>query len=188
FVSACVDDCCNNGLRLNGRVPDKLLYLIGYSNGGYMASELLLLNQQSGKCFHDKYTSRLKELCVFDHPILAGCCYMGGLNTKQVVATAGVPLEDLPCIRLLEQQLDDQQKKDHVASTQTLVQDEDASHSSTIRILLVTGDLDPQLESTHVAWQTFSLLKACTKMLIIPNGYHQIYPQYTSFIWDFFNS
>jgi len=52
--------------------------------------------------------------------------------------------------------------------------------------LFVTGDFDPQLESTHVAWQTFHFLQARTQMIIIPQGNHEIYPQYTPVIWDFF--
>jgi predicted esterase len=149
----------------------KRIYVVGFSNGGFMCSDVAL-----------EWKKQRYEFQA------AACCpYMGGIEDLQMEFSADMKKESAPTLEQTKDlaQWHSEDRADHISFGPSKALG--GEQNSFPRVLAVTGELDCQLFSTLNAWMVFSSLVYHCELDMLKEVDHQYLGSWTEIIWNFFN-
>jgi len=148
------------------------IYLTGYVNGGFMASDITI-GCSLESVVDGPYFPWLK------YPLAAVCLYMGGITNLQMRRTLNIDKYTLPNIKDIITQIDSN-------GTAKMDKEENKSHGHKPDVLIVTSSVDPEIFSCVHAVQCFYHLGYGVKFINMPERVRSYYPDNTLEIWKFF--
>jgi len=155
------------------------IYIAGFSNGGFMASDvaLAIINRNFGE-------GALK----FPGFHVAGiCAYMGGIEEDQMEISSGLSEDNFP--KLLDTKKNSlwiEKREGYTCYGPPRSGDEWQRPSTDV--LVITGELDCQIFSTHNAWMVFSQLGCYTELDVMNDASHEYLSKSTLRIWEWFKA
>ncbi len=177
FDSFYFESAIDDAFKVCHSIDKQKIHLIGFSNGGFMACDLLLSSFKNLPSKSDSF-----DLPTFKHPLASVCLYMGGINGRQMGVTLGIDKYKLPNIKELTPP----------AKPEVMLYNPDIwkpELTGTVpRVLIITGTFDCQIFSCLNALQSCYQFGLPAQLITLPEKSHEYQPESTEFIWTFFSN
>lgn len=175
-------------------VDKSKIFLAGFSNGGFMATDVALAIINNTKRTESSNSPKFPNF-----PIAGICAYMGGMEDDQMKVSAGISSENAPRLDQTKASCAWIESRDITESTllssaspnqQSYVSHGYNKNLSETRdkpdVLCITGELDCQLFSVHNAWMVLSSLECYSELDVIKGAEHEYQALSTERIWRWF--